>query len=196
MTWNRRLVSLFTISLVVGLASIARAQVTTGTISGTVTDPNGAVVAGANVKATSLATDATRTTSSDGDGHFVFTLLPPGRYRVEVAAQGFQTYQAELVVNITQTTTVNARMSLGSTTATVMVTTEAPVLQAETSQSGQVIESGTIRQLPLSTRNGRKYATSYLWTSAFTSATLARRPNPAHSRFRVRRERSPTVTRR
>ena len=58
MTWNRRLVSLFTISLVVGLASIARAQVTTGTISGTVTDPNGAVVAGANVKATSLATDA------------------------------------------------------------------------------------------------------------------------------------------
>src|SRR5437764_10527632 len=152
MTWNRRLVSLFTISLVVGLASIARAQVTTGTISGTVTDTNGAVVAGANVKATSLATDATRTTSSDGDGHFVFTLLPPGRYRVEVAAQGFQTYQAELVVNITQTTTVNARMSLGSTTATVMITAEAPVLQAETSQSGQVIESGTIRQVPLSAR--------------------------------------------
>jgi len=153
MTWNRKLVSLFAITLIAGLASVARAQVTTGTISGTATDPNGAVVAGANVKATNLATDATRTTSSDSDGHFVFTFLTPGRYRVEVTAQGFQTYQAELVVNITQTTSVEARLNLAGTSATVMVATEAPVLQAETSQSGQVIESGTIRQLPLSTRN-------------------------------------------
>ena len=83
MTWNRRLVSLFAISLIVGLASVARAQVTTGTISGTATDPNGAVVAGANVKATNLDMNSSRTTSSDSDGHFVFTLLPPGRYRVE-----------------------------------------------------------------------------------------------------------------
>ena len=153
MTWNRRLVSLFAISLIVGLASVARAQVTTGTISGTATDPNGAVVAGANVKATNLDMNSSRTTSSDSDGHFVFTLLPPGRYRVEVSAQGFQNYQAELVVNITQTTTVDARLNLAGTTATVMVAAEAPVLQAETSQSGHVIESGTIRQLPLSTRN-------------------------------------------
>ncbi len=153
MTWNRRLVSLFAISLIVSLASVARAQVTTGTISGTVTDPNGAVVAGANVKATNLDMNSSRTTSSDSDGHFVFTLLPPGRYRVEVGAQGFQNYQAELVVNITQTTTVDARLNLAGTTATVMVAAEAPVLQAETSQSGHVIESGTIRQLPLSTRN-------------------------------------------
>ncbi|MDX6304898.1 MAG: hypothetical protein QOI77_1867 [Blastocatellia bacterium] len=153
MTWNRRLVSVFAITLIAGLASVAGAQVTTGTISGTATDPNGAVVAGANVKANNLATDATRTTSSDSDGHFVFTFLSPGRYRVEVTAQGFQTYQAELVVNITQTTSVDARLNLAGTSATVMVATEAPVLQAETSQSGQVIESGTIRQLPLSTRN-------------------------------------------
>jgi len=146
-------VSLFAISLIVSLASVARAQVTTGTISGTVTDPNGAVVAGANVKATNLDMNSSRTTSSDSDGHFVFTLLPPGRYRVEVSAQGFQNYQAELVVNITQTTTVDARLNLAGTTATVMVAAEAPVLQAETSQSGHVIESGTIRQLPLSTRN-------------------------------------------
>jgi hypothetical protein len=153
MTWHRRLVSLFTITLIVGLASLGRAQVTTGTISGTVTDPNGAVVTGADVKATNLDTAAERTTTSDGDGHFVFTFLPPGRYRVEVTAQGFQAYQAELVVNITQTTSVEARLNLGGTTATVMVAAEAPVLQAETSQNGHVIESGTIRQLPLSTRN-------------------------------------------
>jgi len=146
-------VILFAISLIVGLASVARAQVTTGTISGTVTDPNGAVVTGANVKATNLDTNSSRSTSSDSDGHFAFTLVPPGRYRIDVSAQGFQNYQAELVVNITQTTTVDARLALGGTTATVTVAAEAPVLQAETSQSGHVIESETIRQLPLSTRN-------------------------------------------
>jgi hypothetical protein len=150
---NKKLVSLFAVTLIVVVASLVKAQVTTGTISGTVSDPNGAVIAGANVKATNLATDAERTATSDSDGHFAFTLLPPGRYRVEVTAQGFQTHQAELVVNITQTTTVDAQLSLGGTTATVMISPEAPVLQAETSQTGQVIESGTIRQLPLSTRN-------------------------------------------
>lgn len=153
MTWSRKLVTLFAMGLIVGLASVASAQVTTGTISGTVTDPNGAVVTGANVKAANLDTNSSRSTSSDSDGHFVFTLLPPGRYRVDVAAQGFQNYQVEVVVNITQTTPVEARLNITGTTATVMVAAEASVLQAETSQSGHVIESGTIRQLPLSTRN-------------------------------------------
>ncbi|MEK6335721.1 MAG: carboxypeptidase regulatory-like domain-containing protein [Acidobacteriota bacterium] len=153
MTWNRRLVSLFAICLLAGLTGVVRAQVTTGTISGTVADPNGAVVQGANVIATNLATNATRTTSSDSDGQFAFTLVPPGRYRVDVTAQGFQNYQVEAVVNITQTTTVEARLSITGTTQAVMVTAEAPILQAETSQSGHVIEGTTIRQLPLSTRN-------------------------------------------
>jgi len=139
--------------LIVGVASVGRAQVTTGTISGTVTDPNGAVVTGADVKATNLDTAASRTTASDGDGHFAFTLLPPGRYRLDITSQGFQNYQTEVVVNITQTTSVDARLNLGATAATVLVEAEAPVLQAETSQNGRVIESGTIRQMPLSTRN-------------------------------------------
>ena len=153
MAWSKRLVSLFAISLIVGLVSVGKAQVTTGTVSGTVTDPNGAVVTGASVQATSLETNSTRTTNSDSDGHFAFTLLPPGRYRVDVAAPGFQNYRVEVVVNITQTTTVDARLNLTGTTATVLVAAEAPVLQAETSQNGHVIEGATLRQIPLSTRN-------------------------------------------
>jgi len=153
MTWHRRLASLFAVGLLVSFASVGIAQVTTGTISGTVTDPNGAVVSGADVKSTNLNTAASRTTTSDDDGHFVFTLLPPGRYRVDITSQGFQNYQAEVVVNITQTTSLDARLNLGVAAATVMVEAEAPVIQAETSQNGRVIESGTIRQMPLSTRN-------------------------------------------
>jgi hypothetical protein len=153
MTWNRRLVSLFAICLLAAFTGVVNAQVTSGTISGTVADPNGAVVEGANVTATNLATNAARTTTSDSDGHFAFTLVPPGRYRVDVTAQGFQNYQVEAVVNITQTTTVEARLSITGTTQAVLVTAEAPILQTETSQSGHVIEGTTIRQLPLSTRN-------------------------------------------
>jgi len=60
MAWSKRLVSLFAISLIVGLVSVGKAQVTTGTVSGTVTDPNGAVVTGASVQATSLETKTRR----------------------------------------------------------------------------------------------------------------------------------------
>ncbi|MEO7971729.1 MAG: carboxypeptidase-like regulatory domain-containing protein, partial [bacterium] len=150
----RRLTCLFALSLFIGFAGAVSAQVTTGTISGSVADPNGAVVQGANVTATNLDTNSTRTTTSDSDGHFAFTLLPPGRYRVDVTSQGFQDYQAEAVVNITQTTPLEVRLGLSGTSATVVVgATETPIVQAETSQSGRVIEGQTIRQMPLSTRN-------------------------------------------
>ncbi len=153
MTLNRSLAILFAITLIVGFAGVSKAQVTTGTISGTVTDPNGAVVAGATVKATNQDTNSERQSSSDSDGHFSFTLLPPGRYRVEIAAPGFQTYQADTIVNITQTTPVDAQLNVTGTAANVLITTDAPVLQNETSQNGRVIEGTTIRQMPLSTRN-------------------------------------------
>jgi len=150
----RSLTCLFAITLIIGFAGVGSAQVTTGTLSGSVADPNGAVVQGANVTLTNLDTNSSRSTTSDGDGHFAFTLLPPGRYRVDVTSQGFQDYQAEAVVNITQTTALEVRLGLSGTTATVMVgAAETPIVQAETSQSGRVIEGQTIRQMPLSTRN-------------------------------------------
>src|SRR6185436_7431034 len=153
MSWNIRLLNLAALMVVLTFAGAARAQVTTGTISGTVTDPNGAVVASATVKATNLETNAARETTSDSDGHFAFTLMTPGRYQLDVNAANFQAFQSEVVVNITQTTTVEAKLGIGGTTASVTVTAEAPVVQAETSQNGRVLEGETIRQLPLSTRN-------------------------------------------
>src|ERR1051325_11615460 len=66
-------------------------QVLKGSISGTVTDPQGAVVSGAQVKATNTATGVTLTTTSDSAGLFRFNLIPTGEYKVEVSAQGFQT---------------------------------------------------------------------------------------------------------
>ena len=153
MMWKKWMTKSFVSILILGCVGLAKGQVTTGRISGTVIDPNGAVVQGANVTATSLDTNSSREATTDGDGNFAFQLLPPGRYKIEVTASGFQKYEAEAVVNITQTTAVAVQLGVAGGTATVTVEPEAPVLQTETSQNGRVIEGETIRQLPLATRN-------------------------------------------
>jgi hypothetical protein len=146
-------------SLFVCAANIS-AQNTTGQISGTVYDQNGAAVPNAAVTATNLGTNAAKQTTADGDGTFVFQLLPPGNYRIEATASGFQKATLEAVVNITQTTTVDVRLAVaGAMIDTVVVTPDAPVLQSETSQTGRVIEGETIRQLPLPTRNFQQLLT-------------------------------------
>lgn len=135
-------------------------QVTTGQLSGTVTDPNGAVVAGVTVKITNIGTNLERETTTGDDGNFSFQLLPPGRYRVETTTSGFQIYNTEAVVNITQTTKLDVSLAVaGANPNTVVVTADAPVLQTETSQNGRVIEGETIRQLPLPTRNFQQLLT-------------------------------------
>lgn len=146
-----------TAALVLICAALGFGQGTTGEISGTVTDPNGAVVAGASVKATNLGTNLTRESTTNSAGVYSIQLLPPGRYSVEVTAQGFANYRAEAVVNITQTTVVDA--SIGVSGQDVVVDVETPLLQIETSQSGRVIEGQTIRQLPLPTRNFQQLLT-------------------------------------
>ncbi len=136
------------------------AQGTTGQISGTVTDPNGAVVQGANVTARSLDTNFSRSITTGNDGVYAFQLLPPGRYRVSATASGFRETGVEAIVNITQTTNVNIELPItGMSIDPVIVSAETPVLQNETSQTGRVVEGETIRQLPLPTRNFQQLLT-------------------------------------
>ncbi len=133
---------------------------TYGQLIGTVTDPNGAVVSGAVIKITNLDTNAGREATTGDDGNFAFQLLPPGRYRVETTTSGFQIYDTEAVVSITQTTRVNVLLAVaGGNPNSVTVTAETPTLQSETSQNGRVIEGATIRQLPLPTRNFQQLLT-------------------------------------
>ncbi|MBS1797290.1 MAG: TonB-dependent receptor [Acidobacteria bacterium] len=132
-------------------------QGTTGQISGTVTDQNGAVVSGATVKVTSLETNLSRSVTTSGDGVYSFQLLPPARYAVEVTAAGFKTYKAEVAVNITQTTTFDVQVSVGDIGD--VVTVEAPLAQVETSQTGRVVTGETLRQIPLPTRNFQQLLT-------------------------------------
>lgn len=111
-------------------------QVLKGSISGTVTDPQGAVVSGAQVKATNTATGVVLTTTSDSAGLFRFSLIPVGDYKVQVSAQGFQTtVQSNILVAAGRDSGLGAiKMSVGGTTETIEVTATAPLIESTQAQ--------------------------------------------------------------
>lgn len=157
--------------LAIGLASgVALGQAATGQITGTIEDAAGAVVPGAAVTVTNIATGAAREAATGEGGDFAFLSLPPGKYKVEVAAKGFKrTVVEELDVNVTQTSTVNLKLEPSIQEETVTVTAEGTLVQQESSQVGRVIESRPISQLPLPTRNFQQLLTLSPGTSASVS---------------------------
>ncbi|HVF67747.1 MAG TPA: TonB-dependent receptor [Pyrinomonadaceae bacterium] len=157
--------------LAIGLASgVALGQAATGQVTGTIEDAAGAVVPGAAVTVTNIATGATREAATGDAGDFAFLSLPPGKYRVEVAAKGFKrTVVEELDVNVTQTSTVNLKLEPSIQEETVTVTAEGTLVQQESSQVGRVIESRAISRLPLPTRNFQQLLTLSPGTSASVS---------------------------
>jgi hypothetical protein len=89
------------------LAAFVFAQTPTGTIEGTVTDPQGAAVAGATITVTNNATAISKELKSDGDGRFTMPFVPPGTYTMTVNAPGFRSAKQEnVVVEVSQTRSV------------------------------------------------------------------------------------------
>jgi len=104
------------------LTSIAVAQTVTGTLQGTVTDPNGGVVAGADVLIKNAETGQERTVKTNSDGVYVAPFVPIGRYSLTVSQQGFKTTLKEGVeVGLNQTRVVDVRLDAGSITETVTI---------------------------------------------------------------------------
>jgi hypothetical protein len=126
----------------------------TGAIAGTVTDPSGAVVAQARIRATNEATGVTRTVFSGSTGNYLISLLPPGNYRIEVSKEAFKlsTYP-RIAVNVTETDALNIRLQVGTANQTVEVQDTGELLQTETSALGQVTDERMVENLPLVTRN-------------------------------------------
>jgi hypothetical protein len=118
------------------LAGVTFAQVLKGSISGTAADPQGAVLAGAEVKATNLATGTTYTSKSDSSGLFRFNLIPAGEYKVQVSAQGFNTaVQPNVPVTAGRDTGLGSiKLAVGQTSTTVEVTAAAPLIESTQSQ--------------------------------------------------------------
>ncbi len=147
---------LFSISVLVLLlcAVPGMAQSTYGSLTGTVVDSSGAIEAGANVTLTNIGTSEKQTQTTGDTGLYSFVNLYPGQYRVTVDKAGFKrTERQNVVIQVQQTTRLDVTLSVGQANETVTVTAEAPLLQAETSSLGQVVETRNADELPLNGRN-------------------------------------------
>ena len=144
----------FCVACFMGFSLPVRAQSTYGSIAGAVTDSSGAAIADAQVTLTNLGTSEKKTQSTGSDGLYSFVNLFPGRYRVEVEKTGFKKYsRPEVVVEVNQSARIDATMQVGEVSQVVEVTGETPLLQAETSSLGQVVEQRKANELPLNGRN-------------------------------------------
>jgi hypothetical protein len=145
---------LVVLALILGLSSIAFGQQTTGTISGTVKDQQGAVVNTATVKATNLDTGFSRSAPVNGYGEYRIDYLPVGRYKVEGTAPSFERFvQENLALDVDQTLTVEVKLTVGAQSQTVTVTEAPPLVNTSDAVLGRTIEPDEIVNLPLVNRN-------------------------------------------
>ena len=143
---------LFIVSLFAAGSSL-RAQ-TTGTIRGTVQDPSGAIVPGAQVAAILTQTDVNRTTQANAEGQYVFPALPVGIYTVVVKAPGFQEYrQSDVEVEIGHVTLANVSLELGTLAQVVTAEAQAPLVETSSTQMGAVVTERMVTELPLNARD-------------------------------------------
>src|SRR5216683_4991199 len=143
------------ILVVLSLAVGVNAQTFRGAINGTVTDPSGAVVPNAQVKATENSTGIDHTTVTTSDGAFAFQDIPLGFYKVTVTATGFPAYTVDRVEVVAGTIyTLNVKLSLQQQATTVEVSAAALTLDTTTQTQNMTIPSDTIQDVPL---NGRDF---------------------------------------
>ena len=148
--------ALWIVILMCVTAPWVRAQGTSATITGTLKDPSGAVIAGSTVKAASVESGREWTTTSNEVGIYNLTALPPGQYTVSVEAAGFKRLVTNTItLEVNQVARVDLSLEVGTAADTVAVTGVAPLLDTETSQLGNVITGTTTVNLPL---NGRNFA--------------------------------------
>ncbi len=129
-------------------------QVDQGSITGTVQDTSGAVVADAQVTLLNKDQGMTLQTKTSSNGGYTFSPVRIGHYSLSVTASGFsKTTQENLTVDIAQVLLVNVQLKPGAATETVEVTTTPPLLQTEEASVGQVINTESVNSLPLNGRN-------------------------------------------
>jgi hypothetical protein len=142
------------VMLIFGLQTAAWGQLETGQIAGTITDPTGAIIPGADVTVQNVATNATRVTKSSRDGTYQFVGLEPGNYQVTVKTSSFQPYTIKAEVTVGGHITVDAKLAVsGANTAVEVVAEGGATVNTQTQELSQVVNTEQMAQLPSLTRN-------------------------------------------
>src|SRR6202522_172904 len=143
--------------MVLGLCSASQpllSQQTTASITGTVEDSSGAALPGTTVTARDTQRGTSSTTKAGDGGVYNFNDLPIGNYEVKAEAAGFDTaVQPPITLVLNQRARIDFKMKVGAVSNTVQVSSEAPQLQADTTQVSTLIDAHTIVGIPLATRN-------------------------------------------
>jgi hypothetical protein len=145
--------------LALSMAAVCPAQSDTARLQGTVTDPQGNVVAGAAVNVTSVETGRLSTATTNGLGYYTVSALPPGNYRVDIAQKGFRKVSRTLELQVAQVGVADFQLQVGDVTDTITVEAGSPVIDSQNSAIGDVVETRQITELPLNGRNFTQLAT-------------------------------------
>jgi len=142
--------------LLAGLASLSGAawgQASTS-VRGTVTDPNGNAIAGANVVLANSESKTERTATTGEQGEYQFLLIPPGTYTLTVKAAGFRSYEQKgLALLVNTPATANVQLKVGAAAEVVTVTSEIPAIDLVDASLGNSFDERQVRQIPLEGRN-------------------------------------------
>ncbi len=130
------------------------AQVVTATLTGSIRDSSGASIPDAKVTVTQKSTGTSRTTNSSSDGVYNVPYLEPGNYQVDVEAKGFNRFsQANVVLDVSTVTRLDATLAPGDVGQTITVTAESPQLQTDNAEVARNFTAQTVRELPVANRN-------------------------------------------
>lgn len=129
-------------------------QESRASVAGTVTDPSGSIVAGANVRLKNEDTSVSFEAMSNETGQYRYLFVNPGSYTLSAETPGFRTFVREHIeLHVSQSATIDIVLQLGSQAETVTVGAEAPLLEAEKADRGLVIHNRNVVELPLNIRN-------------------------------------------
>jgi hypothetical protein len=144
--------------LFVACAWAVLAQSDRGTVTGTISDPAGAVVANASVQARNTETGATYPVASSATGNYTIPELPAGTYELSITVPGFKKFiRPGLIIQAAQTIRVDATLDIGNASETVTINAEAPLLKTESGELSQTISTQIMDALPLLYVGGTAY---------------------------------------
>jgi hypothetical protein len=152
--WFIQLAAIFVMATILYSTDL-RAQVSGGTLSGTISDPSGRAVPQAQVTVKNIATGVEKTFTTNSDGFYTAVNLLPGDYQVTISAAGFNTeVKTGITMNVGAQQTFDLVLHVGTVSHRVEVTTEAPAVEVTSSEISATVNATTVRELPL---NGRSW---------------------------------------